>query len=73
MAKPSGTNSPRLSLVCKVDISKALRALRVSRVNRSGCPMSGPFLRHQGGYSTRDPPLPIPNREVKPRHADGTA
>ena len=21
----------------------------------------------------RDPPLPIPNREVKPRHADGTA
>ena len=21
----------------------------------------------------RDPPLPIPNREVKPHHADGTA
>ena len=28
---------------------------------------------NQGGYSTRVPPLPIPNREVKPRHADGTA
>ncbi len=26
-----------------------------------------------GDYSTRVPPLPIPNREVKPRHADGTA
>ena len=28
---------------------------------------------YSGGYSTRVPPLPIPNREVKPRHADGTA
>ena len=45
MAKPSGTNSPRLSLVCKVDISKAVRALRVRRVNRSGCPTSGPFFK----------------------------
>ena len=27
----------------------------------------------QGGNSAGDPPLPIPNREVKPRHADGTA
>ena len=35
MAKPSGTNSPRLSLVCKVDISKAVRALRVIRVSLS--------------------------------------
>ena len=26
-----------------------------------------------GGYSTGVPPLPIPNREVKPGHADGTA
>ena len=26
-----------------------------------------------GDYSTSVPPLPIPNREVKPRHADGTA
>ena len=29
--------------------------------------------RYSGGYSTRVPPLPIPNREVKPCHADGTA
>ena len=26
-----------------------------------------------GGYSGRVPPLPIPNREVKPARADGTA
>ena len=28
---------------------------------------------NQGGDSAGDPPLPIPNREVKPRRADGTA
>ena len=26
-----------------------------------------------GAYSSEDPPLPIPNREVKLTHADGTA
>ena len=26
-----------------------------------------------GGYSIGVPPLPIPNREVKPNHVDGTA
>ena len=30
-------------------------------------------LVHLGGYSDRVPPLPIPNREVKPVHVDGTA
>ena len=29
--------------------------------------------RYSGDYSTKVPPLPIPNREVKLRHADGTA
>ena len=29
--------------------------------------------RNSGDYSTKVPPLPIPNREVKLRHADGTA
>ena len=29
--------------------------------------------KEQGGHSVRVPPLPIPNREVKPHHADGTA
>ncbi len=30
-------------------------------------------IRHSGGYSVGVPPLPIPNREVKPDRADGTA
>ena len=34
---------------------------------------SGQVQPYSGGYSTRVPPLPIPNREVKPCHADGTA
>ncbi len=44
-----------------------------------GCAMGSRFTScesgggNQGGYGTGDPPLPIPNREVKPRHADGTA
>ena len=29
--------------------------------------------KHSGGYSGGVPPLPIPNREVKPARADGTA
>ena len=29
--------------------------------------------RNSGGYSVGVPPLPIPNREVKPDRADGTA
>ena len=28
---------------------------------------------YSGGYSGGVPPLPIPNREVKPARADGTA
>ena len=30
-------------------------------------------LRHSGGFSIGVPPLPIPNREVKPNYVDGTA
>ncbi len=31
------------------------------------------YVRHLGGYNVGDPPLSIPNREVKPDCADGTA
>ncbi len=34
---------------------------------------NGKDKKNQGGDSAWDPPLPIPNREVKPRRADGTA
>ena len=36
-------------------------------------PGAGHEQRHSGDDSIRAPPLPIPNREVKPYHADGTA
>ena len=44
-------------------------------ITREGPARSGGTLitRHQGGYKDGDPPLPIPNREVKPAVADGTA
>ena len=31
------------------------------------------IIKYSGGYNIGDPPLPIPNREVKPNRADGTA
>ena len=34
---------------------------------------SEPCQPYSGGYGDGVPPLPIPNREVKPVHADGTA
>ena len=34
---------------------------------------SEPCQPYCGGYGDGVPPLPIPNREVKPVHADGTA
>ena len=42
--------------------AETLFSLRKHHVN--------PYL---GDYSIGVPPLPIPNREVKPGHADGTA
>ena len=35
--------------------------------------LSGHAWKQSGGYSRGVPPLPIPNREVKPARADGTA
>ena len=50
------------------EASVELRKNYLSISKRKHC-----LLYTSGGYSTRVPPLPIPNREVKPRHADGTA
>ena len=35
--------------------------------------LTSDFKRSSGDYSDGVPPLPIPNREVKPASADGTA
>ena len=40
---------------------------------RLGARAGLPAIENSGGYSAEEPPLPIPNREVKLRSADGTA
>ena len=64
------------------EICVALTLVREDRVGlTSGLPVSLPVslyfftscLPYSGDYSTEVPPLPIPNREVKLSHADGTA
>ena len=78
--QPSGTNCPNVPEKRK----QARLAVVGSGVSRSLPPLpSWSFQghhraesrekRHSGDDSIRAPPLPIPNREVKPYHADGTA
>ena len=66
-SKPSSTNYPKLSeIVCFCDFflfSRQYVMILMSLV-------TSPNL---GGYSAGVPPLPIPNREVKPASADDTA
>ena len=51
--------------------SKEISGIKVSLNTEDMHSVSIP--KDQGGYSEGDPPLPIPNREVKPFSADGTA
>ena len=44
-----------------------------TRVRRVCAPLTSFSRRDSGGYCGGVPPLPIPNREVKPASADGTA
>ena len=74
MPKPSKTNHPRLSV--RYDSGSAGYVVSFCRLLVFFFFFSF-FVwqkrRHSGGYSVRVPPLPIPNREVKPDRADGTA
>ena len=63
MSKSSGTNSPRAS-----DVKDCFFSLYTIYAAQSS-----EKRRINGGNSDGDPPLPIPNREVKPVSADGTA
>ena len=79
MAKPSTTNCPRLSFVShSFSCIVCCRAMKIDTLTKRyilfyscfACEdLSTPL---SGGYSGRVPPLPIPNREVKPACADGT-
>ena len=46
---------------------------RLCKLHNAIMKASSGFHDRQGGYSARAPPLTIPNREVKPCRADGTA
>ena len=46
---------------------------KVIRNNYELCTMNYELKETSGGYCGGVPPLPIPNREVKPTYADGTA
>ena len=76
MSKPSGTNSPN-DFLYRGPFSHP----RIVKYTKEGVWVKRTLRYHVvsynnvdlGGYSSGVPPLPIPNREVKPVHADGTA
>ena len=86
MSKPSGTNSPTSSSVSpSIDLrlnagreigeqgSKPRKQVEHSTIGVKSVPTYLFSETYCGGYSGEDPPLPIPNREVKLTIADGTA
>ena len=87
MSKPSGTNSPTSSSVSSSmdlrlgsgseigvkEVSQEIEKWNTARWTSRSVPSCLFSERYCGGYSGEDPPLPIPNREVKLTIADGTA
>ena len=71
MPKPSGTNSPKASNTNSERNETKSQGVSLSATyafrRRQG------RARYYGGNSSGDPPLPIPNREVKPARAYDTA
>ena len=70
MSKPSGTNCPKLSGAGSFSLNVFVKTEFHQRVKYIKVLADYKDL---GGYSDGVPPLPIPNREVKPVSADGTA
>ncbi len=87
--KPSTTNSPSALPLAEgrqirwnIMDSESFLLSRVNTDNEYGscssayyelCIMNYELEKYLGGFSLGVPPLPIPNREVKPERADGTA
>ena len=65
----------RAALACLPKVVLPIKAMQGKQLqdNRKGAKGEVQYVRHSGGYSVGVPPLPIPNREVKPNRADGTA
>lgn len=64
-AQPSNTNDPKVYLLVDVYFSD-VSGVMSNRIERH-------MMELKGVYNLGDPPLSIPNREVKPQRADGTA
>ena len=77
MSKPSGTNYPNdfLHKTFSHPLSQWIPKTMYRSLSwvRFGTTVGWRYIRDLGGNSSGVPPLPIPNREVKPIHADGTA
>ena len=77
MSKPSGTNYPNdfLYKTFSHPLSQWIPKTMYRSLSqvRFGTTVGWRYIRDLGGNSSGVPPLPIPNREVKPVHADGTA
>ena len=67
--RPRRKGGPRTSAEAEADAKAKVKAEAKGRRKKQ----SKFRTSHKGGDSAGDPPLPIPNREVKPRYADGTA
>lgn len=67
-SKPSITNCPSTFFMKRMVYTFSIVATELNYDNSLS--ICQPY---SGGYSVRVPPLPIPNREVKLTHADGTA
>ena len=67
--RPRRKGGPRTSAEAEADADAKTEAKAKGRRKKQ----SKFRTSHKGGDSAGDPPLPIPNREVKPRYADGTA
>ena len=73
-AQPSGTNSPSALPVQAHALELAPGGFRWDQHQESlFCFQSIAEKSYSGGFGPGVPPLPIPNREVKPGRADGTA
>ena len=69
--RPRRKGGPRTSAEAEADAKAKVKAEAKAEGRRKK--QSKFRTSHKGGDSAGDPPLPIPNREVKPRYADGTA
>ena len=71
MSKPSTTNCPKALAECYASVA-VFHCTVIACVRLSLC-LKKSIKDILGGYCGGVPPLPIPNREVKPTCADGTA